>query len=132
VHAKEEAKRNFIFDLSVFDENQRKDLSKLIISNKNKASKVLKDFLISLKNEATDSKETSKIIYKYISEQKISKTEEELLKTKVGDLFKIIGVGVPFMLIPGASILIPFLLKLADKNGIDLYPSNFNKKNFKE
>ena len=37
------------------------------------------------------------------------------------------GIGVPFVMIPGASILIPFLLKIAQKSGIDLIPRSFKK-----
>ncbi len=125
---KEENKNKLIIDLSVFEADNKKEFSQIIIKNKKKVTKVLIDFFDGLKNEATDSKETSRIIYKFILEQKITKAEEKQLKTKVADMFKIIGVGVPFMIIPGASILIPFLLKIAEKNGIDLYPSNFNGK----
>lgn len=129
MHQKKGIKKKFEFDFSVFENTDKKEFSQLILKNKNKASNVLNDFLIGLKNEATDSKETSRIIYKFLLEQKITKQEEKQLKTRVADMFKIIGVGVPFMIIPGASILIPFLLKIAEKNGIDLYPSNFNGKN---
>ncbi|MDX1830143.1 MAG: hypothetical protein R3342_11415 [Lutibacter sp.] len=129
MNQKEENKRKFVFDTSVFEDANKKEFSQLILKNRNKASKALNEFLIGLKNEATDSKETSRIIYKFVLEQKITKHEEIQLKTKMADMFKIIGVGVPFMIIPGASILIPFLLKIAEKNGIDLYPSNFNGKN---
>ena len=129
MNQKEENKKKFNLDLSYFEENDKKEFSQLILKNRGKASKALNEFLIGLKNEANDSKETSKIIYKFVLEQKITKTEEKKLKTKMADMFKIIGVGVPFMIIPGASILIPFLLKIADKNGINLYPSNFNGKN---
>lgn len=125
---KEENKNKLIIDLPVFEADNKKEFSQIIIKNKKKVTKVLIDFFDGLKNEATDSKETSRIIYKFILEQKITKAEEKQLKTKVADMFKIIGVGVPFMIIPGASILIPFLLKIAEKNGIDLYPSNFNGK----
>ncbi|MCF6182208.1 LETM1 domain-containing protein [Lutibacter sp.] len=125
---KEENKNKLIIDLSVFEADNKKEFSQIIIKNKKKVTKVLIDFFDGLKNEATDSRETSRIIYKFILEQKITKAEEKQLKTKVADMFKIIGVGVPFMIIPGASILIPFLLKIAEKNGIDLYPSNFNGK----
>jgi hypothetical protein len=129
VNQKEENKRTFIFDVSIFEDTNKKEFSQLILKNRGKASKALNEFLNGLKNEATDSKETSRIIYKFVLEQKITKHEEKQLKTKMADMFKIIGVGVPFMIIPGASILIPFLLKIAEKNGIDLYPSNFNGKN---
>jgi hypothetical protein len=38
------------------------------------------------------------------------------------------GVGVPFFMIPGSTILIPFIMKLAEKAGIDIIPSSFKKK----
>ena len=31
------------------------------------------------------------------------------------------------MLIPGSTLLIPFIVKVAEKKGIDLIPSNFKK-----
>jgi len=33
------------------------------------------------------------------------------------------------MIIPGATLLIFFILKAAEKKGLDLYPSNFKEKN---
>lgn len=107
----------------------KSEFSLILIRNKKKVSKALVDFLIGVKNEASDTKETSRIIVKYISQQKITKEEEKHLKIQIYDVFKILGVGVPFMLIPGASIIIPFILKVAEKKGIDLYPSNFKSKN---
>ena len=35
------------------------------------------------------------------------------------------GIGIPFMLIPGSTLLMPFLIKLANKRGIDLLASAF-------
>ena len=68
---------------------------------------------------------------KFISKNNISKDEEKHLKTQVYDIFKIIGIGVPFMFIPGSTLLIPFIVKVAEKKGIDLIPSNFKNKNEK-
>lgn len=112
-------------DISVFEKNGKKEFAQLIKKNKLRTTKVLNDFLIGMKNEAIDTKEATRIIYKYISQQHISKEEEQHLKTQVADVFKIVGIGVPFMVIPGATLLIPFILKAAEKKGLDLYPSNF-------
>ena len=112
-------------DLTIFESNGKIEFFQVVKRNRFRAAKALNVFLIGIKNEASDSKETSRIIIKYISNQKISKTEEKHLKTQVYDVFKILGIGVPFMLIPGATLLIPFLLKAAEKKGIDLIPSNF-------
>lgn len=107
----------------------KSDFTLILIKNKQKVSNALTVFLTGVKNEASDTKEASKIIIKYIAQQKITKEEEKHLKTQIYDIFKILGIGIPFMLIPGASIIIPFILKIAEKQGIDLFPSNFKSKN---
>lgn len=124
---KEEEKIDEI-DLTIFEKNGKFEFVRILKKNKLKASEALNRFLIGVKNEANGSKETSRIIVKFVSTQKITKEEEKHLKTQVADVFKILGIGVPFMLIPGSSLLIPFLLKAAEKKGIDLYPSNFKRK----
>lgn len=43
-----------------------------------------------------------------------------------------LGIGIPFALIPGASLLMPFLIKIASKKGIELLPTAFNEKKEKE
>ncbi len=120
-------KKSTKLDLTVFEKNGKIEFVHIIRRNKFKATKALNGFLIGLKNEASGSKETSRIIVKFISNQKISKEEEKHLKTQVYDIFKILGIGVPFMLIPGSTLLIPFIIKVAEKKGIDLIPSNFKK-----
>jgi len=41
------------------------------------------------------------------------------------DSLKILGIGIPFVLIPGASILMPILVRVARKHHIELMPSAF-------
>ena len=115
-------------DVTIFEKNGKTEFAQLIKKNKLRTTRALNDFLVGVKNEAIDTKEASRIIVKYISQQKISKEEEKHLKTQVADVFKILGIGVPFMIIPGATLLIPFILKAAEKKGINLYPSNFSGK----
>ena len=115
-------------DLTIFEKNGKSEFAQIVKRNRLKTTKALNDFLIGVKNEAFDSKETTRIIAKFVVKQTITKDEEKHLKTQVFDVFKILGIGVPFMLIPGATLLIPFVLKAAEKKGIDLYPSNFNGK----
>jgi hypothetical protein len=57
----------------------------------------------------------------------VSKEEEKELRTQVYDLFKVLSIGVPFAIIPGASLLLPFLLKIAQKKCINLLPTAFNE-----
>jgi len=115
-------------DVTLFENNGNKEFAQIIQKNKLRANKALSDFLVGVKNEAMDTKEASRIILKFVIQQKISKKEEKHLKTQVYDIFKILGIGVPFMIIPGATLLIPFILKAAEKKGINIYPSNFKNK----
>lgn len=124
----QDRKKLLKLDVSIFEQHGKKEFAQLLRKNKLRTTKALNDFLVGMKNEATDTKEASRIIYKFISNQTISKEEEKHLKVQVYDIFKMLGIGVPFMLIPGATLLIPFILKAAEKKGIDLYPSNFKKK----
>ncbi len=127
-----EKKQPLNIDVSIFEKNGKKEFAQLIKKNRLKTGKALNDFFIGVKNEAIDTKEASRIIYKFILEQNITKEEEKHLKIQVYDLFKIFGIGVPFMLIPGATLLIPFILKAAEKKGVNLYPSNFDGKKNKK
>lgn len=112
-------------DLSELNFGGKSEFARVLVKNKSKISKALNIFFKGVKNEASDTKETSRIIVKFVANQKIGKEEEKHLKKQVYDMFKILGIGIPFMLIPGAAILIPLLLKAAEKRGIDLLPSNF-------
>lgn len=123
-----EKKQPSTIDVSIFEKNGKKEFATLIKKNRLKTTKALNEFFVGIKNEALDTKEASRIIYKFILEQNITKEEEKHLKIQVYDLLKILGVGVPFMLIPGATLLIPFILKAAEKKGMNLYPSNFDSK----
>ena len=115
-------------DITIFESNGKKEFARIVKRNKHKTIRALNLFLVGIKNEADDTKETSLIIYKFISQQKITKKDEKHLKNQVYDIFKILGIGVPFMIIPGATLLIPFIIKVAEKKGIDLVPSNFRGK----
>ena len=79
--------------------------------------------LLSIHKEGANTKESGIIIKKYIQTGQITPDEEKLLKIQVSDTLKIVGIGIPFVLIPGASILIPILIKVAGKYNIDLLPS---------
>lgn len=82
-------------------------------------------FLHGIRAEYNGDKEACSIIRKYIREGKISNDEEHILKVQLMDSLKIVGIGVPFVLIPGASILMPILIKIADKHNIQLMPTAF-------
>lgn len=83
-------------------------------------------FLHGLKVEYTGDKEALIIIREYIKGGQISEEQTHVLKTQLADSLKIVGIGVPFVLIPGASIIMPILIKVAAKHNIELMPSAFN------
>lgn len=99
-----------------------------IQKNGSKVSLALDIFFNGLKGGAQDTKKTTQIIQKFASKEGINKEEEQFLKTYVSDLLKIVGIGIPFVLLPGASIIIPFVIRAAEKRNIDLIPSNFKNK----
>lgn len=83
-------------------------------------------FLHGLKTEYTGDKEALVIIREYIKVGRISDEQSHVLKTQLADSLKIVGIGVPFVLIPGASIIMPILIKVAAKHNIELMPAAFS------
>jgi len=79
--------------------------------------------LISIHKEEANTKEAGAIIRKYIQTGQITAEEETMLKVQLADTLKILGIAVPFVLIPGASIVMPILIKVASKHNINLLPS---------
>jgi hypothetical protein len=84
-------------------------------------------FLYCIKTEYVSAREAGQIMEKYIKEGKITPEEEHILKTQFVDTLKLAGVVVPFVLVPGASILMPILIKVAARHNIELLPSAFNE-----
>jgi len=80
-------------------------------------------FIISIHKEEEHTKTTAIIVRKYMQTGHITHEEENALKLQMADTLKIVGIVVPFVLIPGASIIIPILVKVADKHNIKLMPS---------
>jgi len=87
-----------------------------------------KIFLENIKEQAENTQEAGEVIQKYLSGEYLSDEDEKILKTQLVDWLKIFGVVVPFVLIPGASILLPFLIKIAKKYNIELMPTAFRIK----
>ncbi len=85
-------------------------------------------FLHSIRTEVTETKEAGMIVRKYVHGGDLTDDEEHILKTQLCDTLKMLGVMVPFVLIPGASVLMPILIKVAEKHNIELMPSAFNER----
>ncbi len=113
-------------DVSILEKEGKTEFSEKITIHKQKASKAFQELIVNIKTEATETQVASKILIKYIKEGNVSEEEEKELRTQVYDLLKVLGIGVPFALIPGASLLLPFLIKLVQKKGIKLLPTAFS------
>jgi hypothetical protein len=123
----EENKNHLDIDISILEKEGKTEFSEKITIHKEKANKAFQDFILNIKTEATETQVASKIFVKYVKGGKITEEEEKELRSQVYDVLKVLGIGVPFALIPGASLLLPFLIKLAQKKGIQLLPTAFNE-----
>lgn len=89
-------------------------------------------FLKGLRTEYSGDKEALLIIREYIAGGTISVEQDHVLKMQLADTLKIVGIGVPFVLIPGASIIMPILIKVAARHNIELMPAAFVQPGKKE
>lgn len=119
-------KSDFIeYDFNFYEDDKRIELSEQLKIKKEEATLIFRKILIGLKTETVETKQASRIAIKYISKGVITKQEEIELRQQVYDVLKTLGIAVPFALIPGASLLMPFLIKIAKKKGVNLLPSSF-------
>ncbi|PCJ23454.1 MAG: hypothetical protein COA97_11560 [Flavobacteriales bacterium] len=123
---------NAEFDISILEKEGKTEFSQKIINHKEKVSEAFQELITNIKTEATETQMASKILIKYVKQGSVSKEEEKELRTQVYDLLKVLGIGIPFALIPGASLLLPFLIKIAQKKGIQLLPTAFNEEKNKD
>jgi len=87
----------------------------------------LKVFGHQLSEQGKETEVAAKILQKHIKGEEVTPEEDVLLKQNFYDTLKIAGIGIPFVLIPGASILLPALIVIAKKHNINLLPSAFTK-----
>jgi hypothetical protein len=85
----------------------------------------LKDFLSRLKQEGEETSEAYKILVRYTKGEKISKEDCDKFKTQMIDVLKLLGLGIPYILIPGSTLLLALLVSIARKYKIDILPSSF-------
>ena len=119
--------KKWYLDFSFFDKKGSTEFAKKLKSNSDDASKVFRIFFKNLNNEAKETKDAGKLVLKYLKKGKLTNSEEKELRLQFYDLLKIMGIGVPFVLVPGASVLVPFLIKISKKAGVDIIPSSFKK-----
>ena len=108
------------YEIDIFENNSSIDFSEKIKIKRNNVLLIFRRILVGLKTETQETKQATMIAVKFVSKGSITKEEEKELRQQVFDILKTLGIGVPFALIPGASILIPILIKVAQKKGINL------------
>lgn len=96
-----------------------------VYRNKAKISLALDRFFKGVKLEAKDTKQATKLIGKFLTKGSLTKEEEKFIRLHAYDLLKVAGIGIPFVFIPGATIIIPFVVKAAQKRNIDILPNHF-------
>ena len=83
------------------------------------------DFLKRLKQEGNKTSEAAIILSRYAKGEKVSKEDMEKFRAQMIDVIKVLGIGVPFAIIPGSSLLLPLVIAIAKKYNIDILPSSF-------
>lgn len=92
----------------------------------NKYKNELKTFLIKLKEQISHNKKAKSILLNYTQTGNITKEESQILKEISADVLKMLGLG-GIVILPGGSLLIIFIIKLAKLFNIDVIPSQFSK-----
>lgn len=92
----------------------------------NKIKIYLSNFSRKVKIEVWQTKEAGMIASKYLRHQSVSAPERKFMLVQMADVAKILFIGVPFAVVPGASILLPIIVKVSSKAGINLLPSTFS------
>ena len=121
------SKSKWSLEYSFLEKKGYKDFASKLNLNSDKSIKALKTFFNNLRKEASETKQAGYLVFKYLKKGKLSKKEEKELKLQFYDVLKIMGVGIPFFMIPGSTVLVPFLVKLSRKLGLDIIPTSFKK-----
>ncbi len=112
-------------DFTYFEGKETIEFLDKLKGHQTKVTIAFKGFVAKMGTEAKETKEASKVVVKFLREGKVTKEEEHELRTQVYDLLKMLGIGIPFFMIPGSTILLPFLIKVAEKKGVNLLPTAF-------
>lgn len=123
-----EKNKSFLRELNVFESTEQgRAFTQFLHKQRVKLVDALIVFLKKISQEAVETKDAGKLLGKYVTTGHLSEEEGEEFRKQMYDVLKMLGIGVPFFLIPGSSLLMPLLVKLADKYDIKLLPSAFNE-----
>lgn len=117
-------RNKYVLNFKKFSINEEIKMKK-INNELRKLNDFIVDFLRKLKKEGTETSEAAAILKRYAMGKKVSKEEMEIFRNQMLDVIKILGIGIPFTIIPGSSLLLPLVIAIAKKYKIDILPSSF-------
>jgi hypothetical protein len=117
-------KNKYVLNFKKFTINEEIKMKK-INNELRKLNDFIVDFLRKLKKEGAETSEAAAILKRYAMGKKVSKEEMDIFRNQILDVIKILGIGIPFTVIPGSSLLLPLVIAIAKKYKIDILPSSF-------
>ena len=93
----------------------------------NRLNDIILDFLKRIKKEGSETSEAVIILARYAKGEEVSKEDMDKFRNQMIDVLKVLGIGIPFTIIPGSSLLLPLVISIAKKYNIDILPSSFKK-----
>jgi hypothetical protein len=93
----------------------------------NRLNDIILDFLKRIKKEGSETSEAAIILARYAKGEEVSKEDMDKFRNQMIDVLKVLGIGIPFTIIPGSSLLLPLVISIAKKYNIDILPSSFKK-----
>ena len=119
-----EGKLRMIIRDQLIQESMLRDAWSWIKSKGSLMVEETKEFLLRFKQELEQSAEGTALLAKMATGENLTPDESTFLKNQLVDIGKVIPL-LGLIVLPGGSIAVMVLVKLAAKLGVDLLPSSF-------
>lgn len=107
-------------------DSQQLILEGLLTKYVNRYKGELKLFIKKLREQFKHNKQARTILLAYSKSGTLTKEQSDILKDIARDVLKIVGLG-GIVVLPGGSLLMVFILKLAKILKVDVIPSQFKE-----
>jgi Fe2+ transport system protein B len=85
----------------------------------------LANVFMAIKNEKEETKELAQLLKKYVEQQgSLSSEEMKKVKDQFSDILKMAGLSIPIIM-PFSFVIIPLIIKLGQKVGVNILPTSF-------
>ena len=85
----------------------------------------LANVFMAIKNEKEETKELAQLLKKYVEQQgNLSSEEMKKVKDQFSDILKMAGLSIPIIM-PFSFVIIPLIIKLGQKVGVNILPTSF-------